>query len=364
MSRTAICMTGMPRSLFLTPDQLAPSLEGWVSKLASTNRDLKEYTRITDWAGFPAGPHPEWLVARSIRNHVLNVLSVNGGFDLFVIEPGTRRSIGWEEALSSSIRQQRQAADRVMVILGGPEPDLPLNKSDPTVFKHWAHYRFGAEARQQVRTLGWDRALGRLQNLLYQLKHQAECNAAIRRFASVTGVTYEYKMRLRPDQAWQRDIPPLHSLQLPPNQILYASRAIGKSTEDMFGVGRAEAMDAYLDRYPFVHNFSRRPQTLWTAEEFLMTHLRSRNISLIGHEAFRCFMVRPANFSKGARVSTGGGSSDSSAPPQTRMPRAGAESAADGVVIAVNGRGDEVAMGRMADDAAAAQEAETVELAE
>ena len=36
--------------------------EGWVSKLASTNRDLKEYTRITDWAGFPAGPHPEWLV--------------------------------------------------------------------------------------------------------------------------------------------------------------------------------------------------------------------------------------------------------------------------------------------------------------
>ena len=115
MSRTAICMTGMPRSLFLTPDQLAPSLEGWVSKLASTNRDLKEYTRITDWAGFPAGPHPEWLVARSIRNHVLNVLSVNGGFDLFVIEPGTRRSIGWEEALSSSIRQQRQAADRVMV---------------------------------------------------------------------------------------------------------------------------------------------------------------------------------------------------------------------------------------------------------
>ena len=58
------------------------------------------------------------------------------------------------------------------------------------------------------------------------------------------------------------------------------------------------------------------------------------------------------------------GSPDSSAPPQTRMPRAGAESAADGVVIAVNGRGDEVAMGRMADDAAAAQEAETVELAE
>ena len=126
-------------------------------------------------------------------------------------------------------------------------------------------------------------------------------------------------MRLRPDQAWQRDIPPLPTLRLAEGAVYYASRAFGKSTEDMFSVGRAAAMDVLLDRFPFIHNFTRSRSRFynkpipttgatwgrssphspgWTAEEFLFLHLRGRNITMTAHTGFRCFIVRPVNFSR------------------------------------------------------------------
>lgn len=180
-----------------------------------------------------------------------------------------------------------------------------------------AHFTFGGEASDRVRNLGWERARPRLQNLFYQLKHLADCNGAIRAHEAQTGVRYAYKVRLRPDQAWQRDVPPLPSLNLSRSEVLFASRAIGKATEDMFAVGRAEPMDVLLDRFPFIHNFTRsaspfhrkhissgwgRHGTGWTSEEFLFLHLRAHNVTLRPHAGFRCFIVRPANFSKGVQV--------------------------------------------------------------
>ena len=128
---------GLPRSLLLPPEQLSPAIA--VHHLDGENRNLQRFSTEHAWAGTPAEPHAGWLVARSIRNHVLRVLSANGGYDLFVIAPGrqpsSERRGAYEEALAPA---SGRGTDGLFVAPGGDETDLWLDRSDT---QRWGYAR-------------------------------------------------------------------------------------------------------------------------------------------------------------------------------------------------------------------------------
>ena len=82
------------------------------------------------------------------------------------------------------------------------------------------------------------------------------------------GISYKYKVRLRPDTAIVKPLPLVSQMDFSGGNkpeclthILYANKVIYKSgNEDWFNIGLAEHMDKLLDRYldfistPFVHN--------------------------------------------------------------------------------------------------------------
>ena len=290
--RTAVCMTGVPRSLFMEKELLTPLT--YMKKHSPGSEDIDRGWRNVSWAGECV--QPEWPVACSIRNHVLSVLSAHGGYDLFVIEPGSHRSPAWDvieprEAKQNAAAQNREP-DRHFLILGGPEPDLWFDRDDSRWKKWFLSARYGYEHVQN-----------HIQNLIYQQKHQADCNAAVRAHVASTGTTYVYKMRMRPDFAWQRDIPPLQALNMSDDRLLCSSSELMPGgNEDSFAVGLASPMDVYLDRYPFIHNFT-SSRDLWTSESFAMDHVRQQaGIAIHKKSSIRAFVVRPMNFTRGKRI--------------------------------------------------------------
>ena len=61
----------------------------------------------------------------------------------------------------------------------------------------------------------------------------------------------------------------------------------------------------YLDRYPFIHNFtwSRNPPQPWTSESFAMDHLRQQaGITIHKQSMIRNFVVRHMNFTRCKRI--------------------------------------------------------------
>ena len=320
--RTAICMTGFLRSFSRSfPEEV--NARGFASAICRTPRPSRQcpenitknvnsenkrfivdfmrsldhnitaeaFVTASNWAGDAYGDagHPDWLVARSIRNHVLGSLSRSGGYDLFVVEPGFNHSGVFESELEPTTTNAHGVRDRLFVMQGGAEPDLPYNKSDVRWKKFYHTTRLGIENSHAY-----------IENLLYQLEHMHTCNEAVRRYEQKSGRAYGYKMRMRPDQAWASPFPPLHALdELVSNGsiiLIPSSDFWPYGNQDTFAFGTASAMDAYLDRGLVIHDFPGVvDSSTWTAEDFVAQYLASLNMTLVPHSGIRGLNVRPAD---------------------------------------------------------------------
>ena len=331
--RTAVCMTGQPRSLFASfPDGVehfggAPVPAG--IRMNDANSFVREFWTNTAWAGTVRAddPHPSWLVAHSIQNHVLQPLSDSGGYDLFVIEPGTSVSAPWDMLKPTTSNGQGEP-DRMFVTPGGPEPDLWFNFSDAERWgkTHQGHHSCGFYHSTRLGALT---ARPQIQSLLYQLKHLQDCNKAVRKHAVATGTRYRYKMRLRPDFFWAAPIPLPTNLErageLTSSQILVASTRVaggtGQGVNDSFALGLAEPMDVYFDRLQHIHTFPVRAyppfQCMWNAESFTSNYLRvEHGINLKSHVEFRYWLARAKGSCQWCTREKEGGASDADKRPR------------------------------------------------
>lgn len=329
--RTAVCLTGFPRSLSASfPDGVDKSYPPLTRAASPSVFDVGQWTVNTAWAGqqdgsVDAAAHPDWKVAQSIRNNVLSVLSNNGGYDLFLVEPGLNHNSTWDVLRPKE--KSTGTPDGFFLSLGGPEPDLWYNKSDPR-WRHWFY----------AKRFGLNHAHTLIEQFLYQLKHMEMCNNEVRKHTAATGVQYTYKMRLRPDFAWAAPIPSPDTLreQLNATQILTSSNLFFGSYVDLFAFGATSAMDVYFDRLPYVHSFERRyvPATArdlvnwkqkpaeketWAAEQFLLDHLDEHGIRLVSHPDFFTFPVRKRDTRSGGServsfVNANGGHTDMKKP--------------------------------------------------
>lgn len=240
--RTAICMTGFARTLFAKfPDDVVPTSRRYSKDGRATN--LKWWSKWA-WAGSRKADGPpgsaDWILAHALRHNVLDVLATHGGYDLFVVEPGEKPHDSRWSILNDATVSATGAPNQVFYLQGGAEPPIPYNEADP---------------RWRV-TFYYAANFTRIQQFLYQMRHLRICNEAVKAHEARTGVRYTYKMRLRPDLAWLKPIPPPHTLLGPANTstLLMASREWQTGgNEDIFALGLSRSMDIFFDREPHVH---------------------------------------------------------------------------------------------------------------
>ena len=366
-------MTGQPRTTFanfpheVLHDEALSHMPGRPNKARwAGNGAIQHFWDKLAWAGVEydkfndSDPRSRWLVAHSIRNRVLRPLTASGGYDLFVIEPGRRVSTEWSVFEPTTVNEHGER-DRMFVMPGGAEPDLWYDTRDD---ERWgcvlsddhnstSHIEelssratgkcVNASATERLGCLIWhlnkakeeaERKCGfyhscnnqlrgpllaanpSIQGLLYQLKHLADCNEAVRKREAATGTRYTFKMRLRPDFGWDTDIPNLPSLvkdgNLSRSKIIVPSNRIfstmGQHINDSFAVGLAEAMDVYFGRYQSIHTFPRAKMgpCTWMAETFVSSYLLEHSIELNSDVRFRTWAVRLANMCNDSRSEMGG----------------------------------------------------------
>lgn len=108
------------------------------------------------------------------------------------------------------------------------------------------------------------------QSLLPQLFSLTRCSSLIREHMVETGISYKYIIRLRPDTAVLSQFPSLDELNIKRNEI----RVMGKrkcccGNEDWFGVGHADVMFPYLDRYYSLQThdwYGEKKSVYWTSD--------------------------------------------------------------------------------------------------
>ena len=275
--RTAVCLTGHPRSLAAGPftnlsiDKYGASRHSvrWANEIlghAWSSEHVKHPAAHLHGHLTFASPVGGNLIADSLMANVFTPLAENGGYDLFIIEPGERILIRKDLGPYELLRPMRVTGrpNGLLHAFGGPEPRIQLKTKE-----RWKKYHYVC--------CDWRRHSGapaaHLQSLFYQLLHQHACNRMVKAHAAKMGVPYTYKIRLRPDLLVLAPIPPIHTLDFgrPGAPIVRGiSGTFLPSWLDKFGIGGADVMDAYLDRLPllfampdlaFVGN--------WNAEWFL-----------------------------------------------------------------------------------------------
>ena len=300
LGRTAICVTGQPRSLFTKPSDMShpDSISG------------KYYLRNQRWAGPRRKRYPNNLIATSWQNNIYAPLATFGGFDVFVIKQGPTRDAqgnilpprqptegngGYDAIEPDSVNWQGEP-NRMIVYQKGEEYSLPVNDSSST----WRAYYMAIKYRNYPR-FQYLRGVY-TQSALWMVYDQLLCNELIRKHSRETGKEYAYKMRLRTDYAAVAPIPPLHTVDFGPDtaSLVFINTATIYSggNEDGFGVGRVKLMDVYLDRYARQNTW--QPSYIWTTESFLWDHLRNvSNGTLRAHKGFAFVILRVQNHTRG-----------------------------------------------------------------
>jgi hypothetical protein len=254
--RTAICMTGHPRTLFLPTEHLKMHTDVWPHELTMPTFNKSAF----------AVEQRDLVVAHSIRVRVLDVLARQGGYDLFVVETGDVLSTGWD-VLDSRITSSTGPNQRIMM-LGGPEPAIWYNRSD----KVWDQY------------LKWgpDQGFTATQNFLYQMRQQTMCNQAVHSYSVRRGVKYMYKLRLRPDWAWLEEMPSPGEITSERSIRIPGGWAACCGHWDTMALGHSHEMDVYFFREHEVHSFYPwNGTTTVEAEHYVQHYMQKHGIDII-----------------------------------------------------------------------------------
>ena len=296
--RTAICMTGLLRSFPMdtSNDMLRKAIKAIGGHPSTKHLENTRRDDNNSWTGPRGGEHPEWLIAHSIRNHVLSVLGKHGGYDLFIIEPGVSKDMSKWSVLDVGGVGIGGVPNRMFVMEGGPEPDLYYNRSDDRWRSFYHTKRLG----------GFNHAHGVIEGEIYQVKHQLMCNDAVRKYAASSGTRYTYKMRLRPDFAWARPFPPpctMASIVTSTTVVTSDPKFYRGGVNDTFVFGLAAPMDVFLDRAPYIWTWPY--MNMWQNEVFTEWCMVSNGISFKSHKDIQTFCVRPPSFTRGTRDAKG-----------------------------------------------------------
>lgn len=155
------------------------------------------------------------------------------------------------------------------------EPEVQLMNNWIWDFPYWKQYYTAVGPPPQMK-----------EQALQQLYAMYKANLACKQFALATGVSYAYKIRLRPDIAFLHPFPDLEAFDFngrgstPNGFIFFANKRVyNNGNEDWFNIGRAENMDHLLDRYndlismPILHSSVR---AWFTLEENLVGTMGQR----------------------------------------------------------------------------------------
>jgi hypothetical protein len=281
-------MTGFPRTMFARfPDDVQIVN---LSHLPQRMRPSSEqYWVNTSWAGPPIPSHPDLAVAASFRNYVADVIGSRGGYDLFIMVPGTFRSPTWD-VLSPGPDSVNEYGlpNRMLVRLGGEEGGVPYDEHS----WRWRNFYASNYGATTSRHMG-------IQQFLWQIKSLHMCHEWVLEHAATENITYRYKVKTRPDIAWLKPIPPLHTLDasFAKRIIYYQPGSRPDSPRDSFAMGLTEHMDPYLSRFKDVFTEPPRldrPNAKWNAEWFPKELLMTKyNIQFTYHLGLNiCFSLR------------------------------------------------------------------------
>lgn len=271
--RTAVCMTGFPRSLFARfPDDIQHGQ--FKAHIGCRNPPTGEWWNNLSWAGPPIPAYPDYAVAASFRNYVFNVLGRYGGYDLFIMVPGTQLSPLWDVLSPGSDSVNAYGApNRMFLRLGGEEGPIEYDANS----WRWKNFYASDYGATTSRHMG-------IQQFLWQIKSLNMCHEWVLEHAAAESMKYKYKMKLRPDVVFTMPIPPLHTLdaQFAKRIVYYQPGSHPERPRDSVGVGYTEYMDVYLSRFQHVFTALKRvdgPGGLWNAEYYPFELLKSFGIT-------------------------------------------------------------------------------------
>jgi len=306
VGRTAICVTGQPRSLSVHPRDINDPKSVLPGRL---------YTYNHRWAGARRKRYPDNLIATSWHNNIYAPLSLFGGFDVFVVKQGPVRDAagnfipprkppatnGGYDALEPETVNWRGEPDNMFTFQKGEEFSLPVDDTSDT----WRSYYMAVKFRN-TNGFFYQRSLY-VQSALWMTYDQLLCNEMIRNHSRATNTTYAYKMRLRTDYAPVAPFPMLHTVDFgtdeAPKVRMTTATVTDGGNEDSFAIGRTKEMDVYLDKYVRQHTW--KAPYIWTTEAFVWQMLRNySNASLLSHKGFGMLLLRVKNHTRGQPANT------------------------------------------------------------
>ena len=138
-----------------------------------------------------------------------------------------------------------------------------------------------------------------VQGLLQQLDGLAESNRMRREHSAASGMTYDFTIRVRPDNWFFDDIPALPPITDANRRTIYIPDPDWKccGNEDIFQMGPTDVMDAMMGRLADLKSFSQSlatgrgevayyrvlpspPEKIWSAEHFVVLFAEQHNITL------------------------------------------------------------------------------------
>ena len=223
-------------------------------------------------------------VAGTIQRHLYRHL---GPFDVFVFvstRGGAREPAAGDVTSCEPLRPAGELGAHFECVVEA-EAELPVFRDSPI----WATFFYKSSPKLH-------------QSLLQQLYGLHRCHAMVRRHVRRTGVSYSHVMRVRPDMAFLWPFPGLARLDFGPPWApvvrVVDRRNCCCGNEDTFGVGRAETMQVYMDRYLALQALAHEwwDGDAWSAETFVTRLLRrALNASVAGHPAIHGCLVRPTD---------------------------------------------------------------------
>ena len=208
--------------------------------------------------------------ARTLFNLYDNLFSVIGDFDVYMyiqsrgtsVEPKVGDSEYCKSLFNRTLKFHAMSA--YMHCLVEQEKDIAFNE---TILRNFYYPDFLKQ-----------------QGFLKQLYGLKRCHSMIAKYTADTGVSYEWIIRLRPDNIFFQPFPAaeLFKQQITKNVIFFSDPSVKCcGNQDIFNVGRTEDMHIFMNRFDALFDGSFQiPENRWSAENFALDYSKSRGIDM------------------------------------------------------------------------------------